>query len=195
MPPLGVRPGTAGHRGGGHLPGARVAGWHPLTGWTHTAGSGGRRRGRRDGTVVSPPALSVVVPMYDEEDGAADVRGADAAGARRHSAISYEVVAVDDGSRDATPRCCSRPRRTGPSCAWSGCARTAVIRPPSPPASAAPGALVVATLDADLQDPPEVIAEMLTAAREQDVDVVYGVRSDRRGHRVQADDRAGCTTG
>ena len=35
------------------------------------------------------------------------------------------------------------------------------------------------TLDADLQDPPETIAPMLAAAREQGVDVVYGVRSDR----------------
>src|SRR5690606_5837783 len=38
----------------------------------------------------------------------------------------------------------------------------------------------VVTLDADLQDPPEVIAEMMAAARAGDVDVVYGVRTDRR---------------
>jgi dolichol-phosphate mannosyltransferase len=35
------------------------------------------------------------------------------------------------------------------------------------------------TIDADLQDPPEVIGEMLAVARGQGVDVVYGVRSDR----------------
>ena len=35
------------------------------------------------------------------------------------------------------------------------------------------------TIDADLQDPPEVIAEMLQTARRDGVDVVYGVRSDR----------------
>jgi dolichol-phosphate mannosyltransferase len=38
----------------------------------------------------------------------------------------------------------------------------------------------VVTIDADLQDPPEVITEFLQAARTQDVDVVYGVRADRR---------------
>jgi dolichol-phosphate mannosyltransferase len=37
----------------------------------------------------------------------------------------------------------------------------------------------VVTLDADLQDPPEVIAQMLAVARDERVDVVYGVRSDR----------------
>jgi dolichol-phosphate mannosyltransferase len=44
--------------------------------------------------------------------------------------------------------------------------------------AAAHGAYVV-TIDADLQDPPEVIGDMLAAARGGDVDVVYGVRSDR----------------
>jgi dolichol-phosphate mannosyltransferase len=37
----------------------------------------------------------------------------------------------------------------------------------------------VATLDADLQDPPEVLAEMLAVARRDGVDVVYGIRADR----------------
>jgi len=38
----------------------------------------------------------------------------------------------------------------------------------------------VVSIDADLQDPPEVIGEMLATARSERVDVVYGVRSDRR---------------
>ncbi len=37
----------------------------------------------------------------------------------------------------------------------------------------------VVTLDADLQDPPEIIPQMLTAAKDDGVDVVYGVRNDR----------------
>src|SRR3712207_1600707 len=37
----------------------------------------------------------------------------------------------------------------------------------------------VVSIDADLQDPPEVIGEMLAVARERGVDVVYGVRGDR----------------
>jgi dolichol-phosphate mannosyltransferase len=35
------------------------------------------------------------------------------------------------------------------------------------------------TIDADLQDPPEVIGDLLSTARDKDVDVVYAVRSDR----------------
>jgi len=37
----------------------------------------------------------------------------------------------------------------------------------------------VASIDADLQDPPELIPEMLATALRKQVDVVYGVRSDR----------------
>ncbi|MDG4814764.1 glycosyltransferase [Micromonospora sp. WMMD956] len=37
----------------------------------------------------------------------------------------------------------------------------------------------VVSLDADLQDPPETVAEMLRRARADDLDIVYGVRADR----------------
>jgi glycosyltransferase involved in cell wall biosynthesis len=37
----------------------------------------------------------------------------------------------------------------------------------------------VVSIDADLQDPPETIGDMLATAREQGIDVVYGVRNDR----------------
>lgn len=37
----------------------------------------------------------------------------------------------------------------------------------------------VASIDADLQDPPEKIPEMLELARAHNLDIVYGVRSDR----------------
>ena len=37
----------------------------------------------------------------------------------------------------------------------------------------------MASIDADLQDPPEKIAEMLTKARAEGLDIVYGVRNDR----------------
>ena len=37
----------------------------------------------------------------------------------------------------------------------------------------------VVSIDADLQDPPEAIAEMLRLAQKDDLAIVYGVRSDR----------------
>ncbi len=122
--------------------------------------------------------LSVVVPMYDEAevlplfverlrpvlDGLED---------------GYELLAVDDGSKDATPVLLQAARRTWPQLRVlrlrANAGHQAAI---SAGLAAARGDWVV-TLDADLQDPPEVIPEMLAAARAEGVDVVYGVRTDR----------------
>jgi polyisoprenyl-phosphate glycosyltransferase len=93
---------------------------------------------------------------------------------------AYEVVAVDDGSRDATPVLLQRHLRDWPQLRVvrlrTNAGHQAAI---SAGLTAARGDWVV-TLDADLQDPPEVLAEMLTTAEAEEVDVVYGVRTDRR---------------
>ncbi len=124
------------------------------------------------------PVLSIVVPMFNEEsvlplfiDRLRPV--ADGLG------VTYEVVAVDDGSSDGTAVGLQRARRTWPQL------RVLRLRANAGHQAAISAGLAralgdfVVTLDADLQDPPEAIAQMLRVARDQDVDVVYGVRSDR----------------
>ncbi|MGL4173628.1 MAG: glycosyltransferase family 2 protein [Actinomycetota bacterium] len=95
-------------------------------------------------------------------------------------AAPYEVIAVDDGSTDGTPIGLQRIRRTWPEL------RVIRLRANSGHQAALSAGLSRATgdwvvsIDADLQDPPETIAVMVDAARSQGVDVVYGVRTDRR---------------
>jgi glycosyltransferase involved in cell wall biosynthesis len=123
-------------------------------------------------------ALSIVIPMYNEEavlpllaDRLRPVLdGLDEA---------YEVVAVDDGSTDATPALLIGLRRVWPEL------RIIRLRRNSGHQAAltaglfrARGAYVV-SLDADLQDPPEKIPDMLALARAEGLDIVYGVREDR----------------
>jgi glycosyltransferase involved in cell wall biosynthesis len=127
---------------------------------------------------VSNPVLSVIIPAFDEEAAIPLL-------ARRLRPVldslgeGYEVLVVDDGSRDATPVILQRERRSWPQL------RVLRLRANSGHQAALSAGLVrargawVATLDADLQDPPEVLPQMLAAARAQRVDVVYGVRSDR----------------
>jgi polyisoprenyl-phosphate glycosyltransferase len=125
-----------------------------------------------------PTELSVVVPMYDEEDVLPLLVDRlrpllDALGS------SYEVLAVDDGSRDATPVLLQRYRQHWPQL------RVLRLRANAGHQAAISAGLshargdFVATLDADLQDPPEVLTEMLAVARRDGVDVVYGIRADR----------------
>ena len=124
------------------------------------------------------PDLSVVVPMYDEE-AVIPLFAARLRPVLDDLGRSYEVVVVDDGSRDTTPALLEKARRDWPQL------RVVRLRANAGHQAALSAGLQrahgawVATIDADLQDPPETLAEMLTEAETAGVDVVYGVRSDR----------------
>jgi dolichol-phosphate mannosyltransferase len=124
------------------------------------------------------PELSVVIPMYNEEEVLPLLVG------RLRPLldtmdVSYEVVAVDDGSSDLTAALLQRYHRE-----W-GNLRVIRLRANAGHQAAISAGLAsargdyVVTLDADLQDPPEIIPQMLRAAKDDGVDVVYGVRNDR----------------
>lgn len=129
-------------------------------------------------TNESPLLLSVVVPMFNEEavlpllverlrpvlDGIGE---------------PYEVVAVDDGSTDSTAAQLIGLRRLWPQ------VRIVRLRRNSGHQAALTAGLhralgdYVVSIDADLQDPPEKIPEMLALARKEGLDIVYGIRVDR----------------
>ena len=147
---------------------------------------GGTRRSRRAGgggdgaAEPRPPVLSVVVPTYNE---AAVLE----AFHRRLAAVldalgeGAEVVYVDDGSRDLTPALLER--------LWARDARVVVVELSrnfgkevalSARLHHARGDAVV-VIDADLQDPPELIPRLIAPWRERGVDVVYAQRTARPG--------------
>jgi dolichol-phosphate mannosyltransferase len=96
------------------------------------------------------------------------------------SGVDFELICVDDGSRDRTLEILRRLSLTNPHLRVVALSRnfghqiavTAGIEH-------ARGDAVV-LIDADLQDPPEVILEMLDRWR-AGADVAYGVRLDREG--------------
>jgi polyisoprenyl-phosphate glycosyltransferase len=123
-------------------------------------------------------AVSVVIPMYNEE-AVIPVLVARLRPVLDSLDVSYEVVAVDDGSADDTASLVDQCRVDWPQL------RLIRLRSNSGHQAALTAGLHrslgdwVVSIDADLQDPPETIREMLRVAREKNVDVVYGVRSDR----------------
>lgn len=129
------------------------------------------------------PTLSVVVPMYEEEAVlplfAQRLRPVLDGMAETGTVEDYEVVAVDDGSTDATPVILAKQRRDWPQL------RVVRLRTNAGHQAALSAGLArsrgawVASLDADLQDPPELLPAMLTRALLDDLDVVTGVRTDR----------------
>ena len=124
------------------------------------------------------PELSVVIPMYDEEE-VLPLLVDRLRPTLEATGATYEVVAVDDGSTDLTPALLQRMHRE-----WDA-VRVVRLRANAGHQAAISAGLVcargdyVVTIDADLQDPPEVIGEMLARAKDEGLDVVYGVRNDR----------------
>ncbi|GAA1904061.1 glycosyltransferase family 2 protein [Lapillicoccus jejuensis] len=124
------------------------------------------------------PELSVVIPMYNEEE-VLPLLVDRLRPTLEATGATYEVVAVDDGSTDLTPALLQRMHRD-----WDA-VRVVRLRANAGHQAAISAGLVsargdyVVTIDADLQDPPEVIGEMLSLARTDGLDVVYGVRNDR----------------
>ncbi len=124
------------------------------------------------------PVLSVVIPMFNEQDAFPLM-------VKRLRPIlddlgeTYEVVAVDDGSSDATFALLQGMRRSWPQLRVirlrRNCGHQAAL---TAGLQRARGSYVV-SIDADLQDPPEKISEMLRLAQNEGLDIVYGVRTDR----------------
>jgi glycosyltransferase involved in cell wall biosynthesis len=131
-----------------------------------------------------PPQVSVVIPVYNEEENVPDLVervGAALARSRR----SFELICVDDGSRDdsaallhelAVTRAWLKPifliRNYGQSAALQA------------GFDHARGEIIV-TLDGDLQNDPDDIPRLLDLLDErQDVDVISGWRKDRKDRAV-----------
>ncbi|NOJ50920.1 glycosyltransferase family 2 protein [Bradyrhizobium archetypum] len=128
-----------------------------------------------------PKSLSIVVPCYNEEDGIAELIRRCRQSASDVAGDDYEIVLVDDGSSDGTWGAISLETERGRNVVGMRLSRNfgeevALMAG----LSAASGELVL-VLDADLQDPPELLAPMVEVMKREGADVVYGQRRTRAG--------------
>jgi len=130
------------------------------------------------GTVM----LSVVVPAYNEEEVLPELHGRLGA-VLREIGGEYEVIYVNDGSTDRTIEVIEGLRRNDPHVAVVDLSRNfgKEIAMTAGFDHAHGDAVVI--IDADLQDPPELIPELLKHYREG-YDVVYAQRVSRAGERA-----------
>jgi glycosyltransferase involved in cell wall biosynthesis len=121
--------------------------------------------------------VSVVAPMHDEVGTIEDfhARVADALEAER-----WELVVVDDGSRDGTGEALARLAAADERVRVIALSRSFGHQAALTAGLEHASGDVVVMMDGDLQDPPEVIPSMLARWREGS-DVVYAVRSQRAG--------------
>ncbi len=129
---------------------------------------------------LPPHRLSIVVPMYDEVENVGPMLDA------LHAALAgypcpWEVVAVDDGSRDGTARALERhAARYGPHVRVVRLLRnyrqTAAMQAGI---DAARGDVIV-TMDGDLQNDPRDIPRLVSRLLREDLDLVAGWRRERQ---------------
>ena len=124
-----------------------------------------------------PELLSVVAPMFEEQD-IVDTFTERVAAALE--GIDYELILVDDGSKDATAAAMARAAAADSRVKIVALSRNFGHQPALTAGLDHARGDVIVMLDGDLQDPPEVIPEMLAKWREG-VDVVYAVRQQRLG--------------
>ena len=124
--------------------------------------------------------LSVVVACYNEQEVVRETHRRIVAVLEKVPELNFEVIYVDDGSRDTTLDCLCKLHHTDPRARVIALSRNFGQQIATTAGIENAGGDAVVILDADLQDPPEVITEMLTHWR-NGADIVYGVRTFRKG--------------
>jgi polyisoprenyl-phosphate glycosyltransferase len=131
--------------------------------------------------VPTVPILSIIVPVKDEEEAIAPFIARVGAVLDRlddPAAKAWEILFVDDGSSDATLPAIIAANQADPRIRAISFSRNFGKEPAlSAGLDFAQGAAVI-PIDVDLQDPPEVIGDMIKAWRAGH-EVVYGVRRNR----------------
>src|ERR1700727_2565461 len=130
-----------------------------------------------DRPLRTPKLLSLVAPVYDEEELIEEFV------ARATSALAdydFELLLVNDGSSDRTPELLNKIAAADPRVRVIHLSRNFGHQAALTAGLEHAVGDVVAMIDADLQDPPELIRDMI-AQWSQGADVVYAVRKQREG--------------
>ena len=126
-------------------------------------------------------ALSIVVPCFDEEACLPKLHERLSAVARATVGEDYEIVLVNDGSRDASWQIMQALAASDPHLVAVNLSRNHGHQLALTAGLDLCRGGTILIIDADLQDPPELLSDMLETMRSEDADVVYGVRRSRSG--------------
>jgi dolichol-phosphate mannosyltransferase len=125
--------------------------------------------------------ISVIIPCFNEEKVLESTYQRVSAVLGKVQEMDYELLFVDDGSGDSTPAILKSLAETDPRLTIIRFSRNFGHQPAvSAGMQRCRGDLAV-IIDADLQDPPEVVPDMLQEMKTEKANVAYGVRKRRKG--------------
>jgi glycosyltransferase involved in cell wall biosynthesis len=123
------------------------------------------------------PELSVVVPCYNEEE---NIPALCDSVAEVLKSVDYELIAVENGSVDRSMELLEGYATGNPRIRIVQLSRNFTYQGGIAAGMAHAAGKYVVTIDADLQDPLDLVPQMLSLAREGGYDVVFGVRRTRQ---------------
>jgi len=126
-------------------------------------------------------ALSIVVPCFDEEACLPVLHDRLTKAAQSAIGEDYEIVLINDGSGDKTWGIMQQIAASDPKLVAVNLSRNHGHQLALTAGLDLCRGDVILVIDADLQDPPELLGEMLETMRRENADVVYGVRRSRAG--------------
>lgn len=146
-----------------------------------TLAHGNRRMQNATRDPDKPILLSIVMPCHNEQEVLPETyrRTAAFGQTRIEQGMDFEIVFVNDGSKDQTPQILDRFAAEDTHVRVIHLTRNFGHQPAVSAGLTIARGDAVAILDADLQDPPEVLADFLDKWREG-YQVVYAVRKKRK---------------
>jgi polyisoprenyl-phosphate glycosyltransferase len=126
------------------------------------------------------PTLSLVIPLYNEKKALPQLFSRVNA-VLQHEAIDHEIILVDDGSKDGSWEVLSTLSKDNSHIKIIRFSRNFGKEAATTAGLAHASGDATILLDADLQDPPELIPDMLKAWQDQQADIVLMKRRSRQG--------------
>ncbi|MBC9034226.1 glycosyltransferase family 2 protein [Sphingomonas sp. JC676] len=130
------------------------------------------------------PALSVVIPCYNEEACLEMLHARVSAAAKSAVGEDYEILLINDGSRDASWQVMQRLSASDPHLVAINLSRNHGHQLALTAGLDLCAGDQILIIDADLQDPPELLADMRATLATEGADVVYAVRRKREGESI-----------
>ena len=130
------------------------------------------------------PALSVVIPCYNEAACLDLLHARVAAAARAAVGDDHEIVLINDGSRDDSWAVMQRLSEQDPRLVAINLSRNHGHQLALTAGLDLCSGEQILIIDADLQDPPELLTDMRATMAAQGADVVYAVRRKREGETI-----------
>ncbi|MDF2494422.1 glycosyltransferase family 2 protein [Sphingomonas sp.] len=127
------------------------------------------------------PALSIVIPCYNEADTLPLLHQRVSAAAHAAVGDDHEIVLVNDGSRDDSWAIMQYLATTDPRLVAINLSRNHGHQLALTAGLDLCSGEQILIIDADLQDPPELLGELRATMARENADVVYAVRRKRAG--------------